>query len=591
MPTSLKKPQNSNKRKQEDTDHNCEAHHSTSFNTCSSATVTETETNASSKKKVRFHSSVKPPSPGNPNPHSSSNRLLTSFGALTSHPQGVKPMGNSLLDDVYMSSPQNGTRSRGLGPFFSRLDDQLLISLFLSVGDDNVLIQDCDLLSKLTRCSKAWYVLCMHDEVWRGRTVRRYQGGFGLFMRSWRETFKRCLALEMKIGDDDGNEMETEEDSALKKLVKEVPLKVDGYYSDFLFTSWRCATIPLETLCRTKVPDNIDRRANLSVEDFIKEYAIPNKPVIMTDIVPTWPAYQKWSIPYLNKTYADVLFRAESVDLPFKSYASYSYQNSKAPGGSLEESPLYLFDKHFGSRTTLSNDFTVPPHFNQDLFGKLDRRPDYRWLIIGPARSGSTFHLDPNATSAWNAVVVGAKKWIMFPPEIIPPGVYPSHDGSEVTSPVSLAEWFMNHYDEMRSWPVKPIECICRAGEVIFVPRVSSENLYHVLRFLGTKPDQVSGFSGPTSCEDGMQLYEKFVEALGDEFVEVVEREKRERGIIGIGGLKALGGVRHKGGAMAGLFESSAAAAAREDVGEQVGTDTKVSEGEGDRSVVKKSGF
>ena len=67
----------------------------------------------------------------------------------------------------------------------------------------------------------------------------------------------------------------------------------------------------------------------------------------------------------------------------------------------------------------------VPSLFQDDLFFVLDNesRPDFRWLIMGPARSGSSFHKDPNATSAWNAVIKGSKKWILFPPNTTPPGL------------------------------------------------------------------------------------------------------------------------------------------------------------------------
>lgn len=43
-------------------------------------------------------------------------------------------------------------------------------------------------------------------------------------------------------------------------------------------------------------------------------------------------------------------------------------------------------------------------------------RPDHRWIIWGPRGSGSTFHKDPNATSAWNAVIKGAKVggWVVM---------------------------------------------------------------------------------------------------------------------------------------------------------------------------------
>lgn len=59
--------------------------------------------------------------------------------------------------------------------------------------------------------------------------------------------------------------------------------------------------------------------------------------------------------------------------------------------------------------------------------------------IIGPTRSGSTWHQDPNGTSAWNAVTAGQKAWLMFPPDITPPGVFVSADQAQVEAPLSLA--------------------------------------------------------------------------------------------------------------------------------------------------------
>jgi hypothetical protein len=72
-------------------------------------------------------------------------------------------------------------------------------------------------------------------------------------------------------------------------------------------------------------------------------------------------------------------------------------------------------------------------------------RPDHTWLIAGPQRSGSVFHLDPNATHAWNACIVG---WKRCPPGVTPPGVHPSPDGDEVALPLSIGEWLMQFWTQ-----------------------------------------------------------------------------------------------------------------------------------------------
>ncbi|KAL9028391.1 MAG: hypothetical protein Q9196_003235 [Gyalolechia fulgens] len=204
-----------------------------------------------------------------------------------------------------------------------------------------------------------------------------------------------------------------------------------------------------------------------------------------------------------------------------------------------DESPLYLFDCSFVEKMGLKigeesqNHYWIPACFGEDLFDVFkEQRPDSRWLIIGPERSGSSFHKDPNATSAWNAVIRGSKYWIMFPtgpsyPN--PPGVYVSEDQSEVTSPLSITEWLLGFHAEARKTKGCK-EGVCRAGEVLHVPSgwwhlvvnlepsiaitqnfVPRAHLANALAFMRDKPEQVSGFGN-----DVKNPYALFVAKLGE---------------------------------------------------------------------------
>ncbi|XP_057948125.1 arginine-specific demethylase JMJ22 isoform X2 [Malania oleifera] len=299
-----------------------------------------------------------------------------------------------------------------------------------------------------------------------------------------------------------------------------------------ILMSWLCASLEMKPEWLER--DNIPRRKGISFEEFVLNFEEPNRPVLLEGCLHNWAALEKWDRDYLVQLCGDVKFSVGPVEMKLQDYFRYSDQ-------AREERPLYLFDPKFAEKVPkLGSDYEVPVYFTEDLFGVLgSERPDYRWIIIGPAGSGSSFHIDPNSTSAWNAVIKGSKKWVLFPPDVVPPGVHPSPDGAEVACPVSIIEWFMNFYGATKQWKRKPIECVCKAGEVIFVPNgwwhlvinleesfaitqnyVSRRNLLNVLDFL-KRPNANTLVSG---TRDRVNLYEKFKNSIESSFPGTIDQ-------------------------------------------------------------------
>lgn len=171
----------------------------------------------------------------------------------------------------------------------------------------------------------------------------------------------------------------------------------------------------------------------LTKEDFFDHYEAEEIPCVIRGIphgydsaerTDPWPAIAKWDLEALAQ---DEELRCrkfkcgedddgDKVKIKMKYFLEYLAKNQ-------DDSPLYVFDSNFDEdkhAKRILNDYQVPSYFRDDIFRFISdsRRPPFRWFLVGPKRSGTTVHIDPLGTSAWNTLIHGKKRWVLFPPHV-----------------------------------------------------------------------------------------------------------------------------------------------------------------------------
>ena len=275
--------------------------------------------------------------------------------------------------------------------------------------------------------------------------------------------------------------------------------------------------------------DNMDRIhcKDLSVPEFIRRWEAPGLPVVIDglaeDVIATWQPTQ------LLHRFANVKLKCgddddgKPVRVKLRHYRRYLQTEAK-----LDDSPLYVFDSAFGERAPqMLKDYVVPPYFREDLLGLVGkRRPPFRWIILGPRFSGSGIHIDPLGTSAWNMLMCGRKRWVLFTPDLPEDLVkLPRGHGREA------AIWFDKQLPKLKEQGVPMIDFVQNPGETIFVP----SGWWHVILNLDLTVAVTQNYASTANFKDVWAATAKSRPRLASHWLAAIEQE----------GLNELAGQAH----------------------------------------------
>lgn len=419
-------------------------------------------------------------------------RQVLLFSTSVRHPLNVKPGGNQFLcttsTDLLSKAAQMG--------YLAHFPDELVM-LLLSY------IQDPTTLLNLSHTSRVMYAFVYDEELWKKIFMTREDNEL-VWRGSWRSTVLNItepamlqLPDNLLCSDVLYRPFQCSQIN-YPKLFHKIISEEETYHKDALEN--KLAELPRGRIPRVQETEMTSTRFASESHD---------SPFILVNSDESrWP---NWDLTGLLNRFPNVKFRQEAVKWPLRKYAEYLQSNA-------DENPLYLFDCNSDAMKSLKQEYEPPAIFQEDYFKMFTIdgttcRPDNAWLIVGSLRLGSTFHKDPNYTSAWNAALTGRKLWVMLPPTVTPPGVGTNDDESEVTSPVGIGEWVLSgFYNDA----VKMPEClvgITFPGECMYVPAgwwhsvinlddsvaltqnfVPRPKLAQALNFFKNKQAQVSGF-------------------------------------------------------------------------------------------------
>ncbi len=168
--------------------------------------------------------------------------------------------------------------------------------------------------------------------------------------------------------------------------------------------------------------DRIDRRSNLSYDQFVDEYVRAKRPVIITDGAKNWNALKDWNLEFFKDRFGDVV-------LP-KNGQRVSDMIDEMLGSTSEKPSSYAFSMSIPKLfpELLPDIEPIPSYWKPNWLDDptlMPRVPEHKLhqitgleVNIGGAHAVFPFiHYDDLWTQTFVTQVYGRKEWVLYPPD------------------------------------------------------------------------------------------------------------------------------------------------------------------------------
>ncbi|CDG84084.1 transcription factor jumonji jmjC domain protein [Janthinobacterium agaricidamnosum NBRC 102515 = DSM 9628] len=221
-------------------------------------------------------------------------------------------------------------------------------------------------------------------------------------------------------------------------------------------------------LNRLRAPQ-IERRHQLTAQEFLDEYYSINQPVIITGMMEDWPARQKWSADYFRGKFSE-----REVEVQFGRNADDNYElNSIAHKRKMAFGDYVELVQNSGK----TNDFYMTANNDSlnrraltELWDDIGQLPEYLkpdgqargFLWYGPAGTVTPFHHD--LTNNFMAQVSGRKRLRIIPACETANVANHRHCFTQVDG----RNIDLQRFPQMAN--VQVLECVLEPGEILFLP-------------------------------------------------------------------------------------------------------------------------